>query len=788
MIRSRIQPLASMNFPLRSALLLAWPVALQAQTTVRGTVVDQQNGAPVAGALVRGPAASLATTTSDSGTFSLISGRAITSLTVSRVGYVTLTVDVPASAEAMLISLTPSTVELPGVRVIAQTPAPSTAQVTRSDIDRFNGVDLADVVNTVPGVFMQSRTPFGGAHITIRGYYPSTSGNSPNSNGQGYSVFLNHIPITDASGVTVLDDVDYSSLGSVEIVKGPSSSLYGSPIGGTVNFMLERPAPNQTSVRQEVLGGGDGLLRSNTSLERASATSDFVANYGNQQDNSFRPHSKSRKEYLRANGDFAVGADQAVSAFFNYNRSYEELAGEIDSTDFYGRQPVSDANYLANDSHIKLTSFFTGVTDNYRISSRFSNQTSVFGSGRFANQPFAHGFTDATQFNLGARSAFTYNTQLGSTDITGRLGGQTQRSQVTSNGVFIVPAPPFTERPSASQNYAVNSYLFTEWDFALPASVMLTAGADLIRNTFSVHNLLRNGQLFDTTQTQTRTFATVLAPRVQLQKAFGPHASIYGSVSSGYTPPLLANIIASDNSINTALKPERAIQYEIGAQGSVLADRLSGQIALFDLGNRDKLTTQTINTITSTINIGEQRNTGAELSASYVLVNNPTSLLSELRPWGSYTYTNAKYVSFKSDNNNNATTVDFSGNAAARVPRTMWSGGIDASTSAGLYLTSTYQFVGRAPVTFDNSTWVRSYSLLGAKLGYRTTIQRHYRLDVSAGGDNLTNSTYYTFLFVGPNYRGLAQAQDGGTGDGYILPGLYHARYYLSANVGVPIM
>lgn len=769
-------------------LLLAAPLSIRAQVVVRGTVVDQQSGTPVAGALVRVPATALAATTSDSGTFSLTSARPITTITVSRVGYVPLTVAVPASGGALRIGLTASTVELPGVQVVAQTPAPSTAEVTRADLDRFNGFDLQNAINTVPGVFMQSRTPFGGAHITIRGYYPTTGGNSPNSNGQGYTVFLNHIPVTDASGVTVLDDIDYSSLGTIDVIKGPSSSLYGSPIGGTVNFTLARPAPNQTSVSQEVLGGGDGLFRSNTSIQRASTTSDFIVNYGNQRDDSFRPHSDSRKDYLRANGDFAVGADQSVNAFFTYNRSYEELAGEIDSADFYGRRPVSDANYLANDSHIRLTSFFSGITDNYRISGQFTNQTSVFGSGRFSNQPFAHGFTDATQFNLGARTAFGYAGQFGGIDVAGRLGAQTQRSQVTSNGVFIVPAPPFPERPSATQNYAVNSFLFTEWDFTLPASVTLTAGADLIRNTFAVHNLLKNGQLFDTTATQTRTFPTVLAPRVQIQKGLGAHGSVYASASTGYTPPLLANVIASDNSINFGLKPERAVQYEVGVQGSAMDQRLSGQLAVFDLDNKNKLTTQTINTITSTTNIGEQRNTGAELSASYGLVSNPSSVISLLRPWVSYTYTNARYVDFKSDNNNNAATVDFSGNQAARVPRNMTAAGIDASTSAGIYLSSTYQFVGRVPVTFDNSTWMHSYSLLGAKVGYRTTLDRRYRLDVAAGGDNLTNATYYTFLFVGPNYKGLAQGPDGGTGDGYILPGNYKARYYVSANVSVPIM
>ena len=51
------------------------------------------------------------------------------------------------------------------------------------------------------------------------------------------------------------------------------------------------------------------------------------------------------------------------------------------------------------------------------------------------------------------------------------------------------------------------------------------------------------------------------------------------------------------------------------------------------------------------------------------------------------------------------------------------------------------------------------------------------------GGDNLTGSTYYNFLFVGPNYAGLAQAKDGGSGDGYILPGIPTARYYTTVSL-----
>src|SRR6185437_7799811 len=510
---------------------------------------------------------------------------------------------------------------------------------------------------------------------------------------------------------------------------------------------------------------------------------DLAVNYGHQEDNSFRPHSRSRKEYTRANGDFAIGTKQAVSAFFSYNRSNEQLAGEIDSSDYYARQPIANPLYLANDSHTQLTSFLTGITDNYKISNRFTNQTTVFGSGRFSNQPFAHGFTDATQFNLGARSSFGYSGQVGRMDVAGTLGAMAQRSNITSNGVFIVPAPPFVERPSASENYAVNAYAFTEWNFTFPGQLTLTAGGDLIHNTFAIHNLLRGNQLFDTTTVQTRSFGTVFAPRAQLSKSLGGFGSVYASVSTGYTPPLLTQVISSDNTVNLGLKPERAIQYEVGAQGSLLQNRLNGSLAVFDLDNTNKLVSQSIGGVSSTTNVGEQRNAGVEASLAVLLASDSARALSMLRPWVSYTYTDARYIDFKSDNNNGPNTVDFSNNQVARVPRNMVSAGLDVGTRAGVYLNGTYEYVSRVPVTFDNSTWVRSYNLVDAKIGYATQLRRRYRLDLSVGADNLLGNTYYSFLLVGPNYAGLAQAKDGGSGDGYIIPGIYKARYYANLNV-----
>ena len=68
-------------------VLLVVPVAARAQVTVRGTVVDKHTGNAVASAIVTVTGTTTAVVANDSGRFVLKSSSAVTSLTVTRVGY-----------------------------------------------------------------------------------------------------------------------------------------------------------------------------------------------------------------------------------------------------------------------------------------------------------------------------------------------------------------------------------------------------------------------------------------------------------------------------------------------------------------------------------------------------------------------------------------------------------------------------------------------------------------------------------------------------------------------------
>ncbi|HTO92634.1 MAG TPA: TonB-dependent receptor [Candidatus Sulfotelmatobacter sp.] len=779
-IHSPAQPTRGTTLAISLILAALAPTGALAATSVGGTITDSRTHLPIAQALVRAEGMPFKATTNESGRYSLSGDRDVATLVVTRIGYQEKTVTVTDST--MDIELEPAAVEVGAVEVTGRAigkpqldDARATGTLTEKDLGRGNSLNLENSINTIPGVFMQSRTPWGGAHIQIRGYYPNYS---QNSNGFGSQAFINQIPITDATGQTILDDVDFSTLGKVEVIKGPSSSVYGSAIGGTVNFTTARPAPDRSDLSQELVGGSDGLFRTNTIFGHADDHSALMANYGHQTYDSFRPNSRSKKDYAYVAGDFKAGGRQDISTYFSYNNSYEQLAGEIDSTDFYNRRAIDNPVYAANKSKISIESERAGFTHEYRFEDDLSLRSTFFGIGQTTSQPFAHGFNDFNRFSFGARSALDSRAQVGSLKLDGTTGGFFQRTNYTTNGFFI-PA----SRPSDQENYAMNYYAFTEWNAALPGDFILTAGAALTFNEFGIRNMLKNNVINDTTVVYRRSFDPRLTPRGALLKKFGDAISIYGSVSTGFTPPALSSIINSDNTVNTSLKPESAVQYEVGSKGLVLRHKLSYDLALFDMEITDKLVSQRIGAVNSTTNAGKQRNRGAELVTSALVIDDPKGMISSLRPWLSYTYSDFKYIDFKSDANNNAATLDFSGKQVARVPKNVFNLGLDAQSRTGAYLFASYQHVDKIWVTFGNTNGMKPYDLLSGKLGWQRQVAHRFLLDVAGGGDNLLNSTVYSFVFVGPTYAGLAQPADGGTGDGYIIPAPYNGTYYATATL-----
>jgi len=778
--------------------LLGGYAANAQQFVVKGTVQDSKTKDPVGSAIVSIPGTSKSTYNDDNGTFRIGADTKFDSIRIELIGYTRQSVYVGNGQASYNILLQPSGSMMNEVQVQGVQHSQSVTSLNSADLNRASGLNLQDALNTVPGVNMESRSPWGGQHIVIRGYYPSADNgrtDGENFNGLGYQLYINNIPVTDATGLTIMDDIDFSTLGKVDIQKGPSP-LYGSYIAGAVNLYTPRPAPNETSINEQLIAGSYGLLRTNTSIATSDGKSDFWINYGHQTYNGFRPNDGSRKDYVSLASNSYASPKQTISTYFSYAHSYEDLAGELDSSQFYGKQAVSDANYVGNNSHVEIQSFRAGVTDRYDFSDHFNFQATVFGSGSTLNQFFAHGFNKDVNTNLGGRLALNFVSRTDALSVDGTVGFSALRSDQNAQGNFILPfvSPPFTQNsphdnPSDVQNYAITSAIFTQWAFTLPSRWSLTVGASLNYVTFGTQNLLhgKNDSIYLNEPILSNTFAPVFTPSACLSKIINNNMSVYASYGMGYAPPTISEITNSAGQVNTSLKPESAVQYEIGTKGSLGGtNQFSYQLALFDMDVTNRLTSEVANGISYYTNVGEQSNIGAELYAGYAIINDKNSFLSLVRPWVSLAYSDFTYVDFethtKAHNGGDSVTANYSKNKVAEVSPIVLNIGLDVATKMGFYLNATYRYVDRAPVTFDNDHYMSAYGLLGARIGYKQDLGKHFVLDVFAGGDNLLSAIYYNFIFVGNNIQELAQGTDtyvkNGGGDGYILPAPYKATFY----------
>src|SRR4249920_1044039 len=139
-------------------------------------------------------------------------------------------------------------------RSLKQTPV-AIGLVGEKDLNRFNNTSLLSSVNTIPGVRMEERSP-GSYRFSIRG----STIRSP-FGVRDVKFYWNGLPLTDGGGNTYLNLLDFNSVGNMEIIKGPGSSLYGAGTGGVVLLQPAKISTSGTDLQFSAVGRSYGLLR-----------------------------------------------------------------------------------------------------------------------------------------------------------------------------------------------------------------------------------------------------------------------------------------------------------------------------------------------------------------------------------------------------------------------------------------------------------------------------------------------------------------------------------------------
>ena len=766
-------------------LIMVCAMGSFAQTSqLKGRVLDSQNRTPLVGATIKIDKQK-GVTTDKNGEFSILCTDSI-NIKITFMGYSSIYQKLSCTQnEVVHFSMNPiaqelGTIEVKSTSNLSSSPLEQPLSVVKLDktaLKRATGLFFDDAINTnVPGVTMQRRTQSGGQQINIRGYGNGMGfkGVSNNFDGQGVKMYLNGIPITDAEGITVMDDIDFGSVNKAEIIKGPSGNLYGLGIAGVINLKTEQAQKNKTSIGQEVIAGNYGLLRTTTRLSIGGEKSSFLVNYGYQNFEGFMPHTKSKKDFVNVMGDFRVNEKQSVTTYFGYSNSYDQRNGELTKEQYNSLDYSGNPRYIKNDAHSAVRTFRAGIGHTYKFTKNVSNTTTFFGSSQNMDNSSAGGWTDKSPLNYGFRSVFKNKFRLSDKiSISGITGIEAQKMNAQIIGYKMGADSTNLEgyntitslKSNQSTTNSTYSY-FTQWTLRLPMQFSLTAGVGVsnmkIRLEDRLWGMNNNHPDNDHLKVYANSYKNLVSPSIAINKKINSDASIYASYSTGYKTPVSGNIIIpTTGELNTGLKPEKGTQFEMGTKGNFLDHRLFYTVAIFNTRFENKFTTVTVQNPQNTatlysyiVNGGSLNNNGLEVFLSYKAVESTTGFVKLIQPFVSFTYSDFNYENYtfekvdgNSSNPGSKIVEDYSGKAVAGVPPIVFNAGVDMDTKIGLHGNIHYNYRSSMPYTSDGLNTTDPYSLLNAKLGFKKSI-KHLSFDVYAGANNITGVQYYNMVFV----------------------------------------
>ena len=669
--------------------------------------------------------------------------------------------------------------------------AQTTEVLTEEELRRNNPAFIEQSLGTVAGVQVDKRTQLGGQRIVIRGY-----GNDQKFNNWGIKAYLAGFPLTNAEGVTLLDDVDFSLLNNIEIIKGPAGTEYGGGAGGTVRFYLRTPQQKGISLQEEVTGGSFGLFQSTSRLDVATDSTAQSLAYTHLQSDGYRPNGASLKNFLTYFADFKVGARQKISAFISHNYSREGVSGQISYDDYYAGIDKGNLAYLKKNARAEFLSTRASIGYSAEWRGGWSNQTNLFYSNGDYRRVAAGADENSTNANFGVRSVFGWKRNVGN-DFTNSLnfGTEIQQSRILlnsnrftgTNDSILLQVQPIGSSSLFRYQTGQQAYFVQNRFTYKPLELSIVLGISANKVGYRRADLLAAPGLitgYNKDLSFEKNFAVSYNPHVALQKVWKAQIFHLG-YSEGFNAPTATTAFTSAlGVVNDALKPEKARMVEASVQGLLWKGRIDYQVSVFQTRVENKLTQ--LSGVNPTggaayaywANTGNQQNRGLEVSIGSAFTPGKGRSISRIEPFGTLSYYKFEYTDFTT--RTGTAQVDYSSKQVVGVPKVKATLGLDLVSSTGIYVRNTFNYNGEVFSDFGNTNRVASFTQLNSKLGYRHTFSKaDLDLDIFAAGNNLTNQINYTFLFLGNS------VSDSDPGSGYakgvatdVVPGPSKAYFF----------
>jgi iron complex outermembrane receptor protein len=597
--------------------------------------------------------------------------------------------------------------------------------ITEEDITRSNAQNVSDVLRTVPGVLvsdlMANRKSI---TVDIRGF--------------GETGPLNTLVLVDGRRVNQIDlsgtdwaQIPLEQVERIEVIRGGGSVLYGdNAVGGVVNIITKK-GKGKPSVQAEAVGGSYGL-----NIQRASsrgALGDFRYEVYARRENTrgFRDNGYYEGKDFGGSVGYDLGDILKIDFTTNYHDDRFGMPGALTEQDLL-TMDRDDTTHPDDKGETKDWSVELAPAFDLKQWGKFSMG---FAYRKRETESKSYYYTGPATRQWGTLTndipTFSVNPQwVLEKDIKGfhnkLIAGLDYYHADSKNKYYDTgmgdPARNFLSSDTGVQRDAWALYFHD--DFTILQKLIFSCGYryEQVNNDFE-------GSSYDSFSGTWASFAGTStyylhAWDVGLTYLFLENSKVYGRISPSYRYPTIDEYFSSWSGLNTLLKPQEGITYEVGVDHYFTKAIRSG-LALYWMELENEIYYNPLGgpfAFGANENYDKTRHWGIEFSAE-------AKPWEWLKLWANYTYTEAKIRGGQ-----------YSGNDVPGVPHHKVNFGIGVAPLEGLAIdiwanyVGERRFIGDQPNIFPK---LDDYITANAKVAYTWRF-----ITAFVGVNNIFNEKY----------------------------------------------
>lgn len=623
-------------------------------------------------------------------------------------------------------------VTAPRVRVpLKRNPAATTVvgdQALRS-MPRTVAVDEA--LKSVPGVRIDNQANGERIHLSIRG-----QGILSERGIRGIKVLLDGFPLNDPTGVAPdLYDVDWATVGRIEVQRGPAAALYGGGgSGGVVNIETLDGGKTPVSAIGSAVFGSHGFRKAFGSVGSKGEATDARVSASRMMGDGYRDHTAFDAANVYEKVRWTASRRLHFTQILSWTDYFDQNAEGLNIAQ------VDDDPIQANPDAAKFDEFYgtrrfsTGMSGRYEITPNQDIQLSGSFRTTWYRESVPSSVRHRTYLTPGATAQYDIHLGAGQVRNNVSVGSDVQWQTIDEYRVANLERARegnLLSNQRISQRGA-GVFVMDRIEIGPRWGVTLGGRYDAIDNEltdlFAGDSLDLSGNTdFDKSTGRVGLFYT---PKRQV--------NLYANWGQGFLPPTteeLANNPAHQGGFNENLKSATSQGEEIGARGEAVAG-LFYDVALFHLKtendfDRYRMTERPLETFYR--NAGSSKRLGMESLVRWTPIRRVS--IEAAYTYGDFTYTEP---------------TEIDGNSLPNCPQHQSYVDVEGEVIPGLTVAVTNEYQSKWAIDSKNSAWTDGFTLWGARAAYHWRFAR-LAGDLTFAATNLLDKEYMAFTEPDPD-------------------------------------